>query len=363
MVTRYWRPTWLVAVLVLLAPAVLPAQEILVFDFATGTVGNRTGIAGTGVLRRGTTSTVRVVKNFIDLVPNELINVSGGGSISGSITHSRTTGGMGFIEMKIAVPSSQNPGSTITLNVGTSDHFPFKVVRKGLIGERTFSSNPTTLNGGTPFNLTVTGEDLSSDAQLSAVTCHTAAPIGPRNETGFATTLTKTTNTTNCTVGNIGPFSFAVTSSGTNDPSVYATSTGTKTFTFGPYIAPPPSGVVCTSVPGIGAPNVVTPANGQRIVFGAGASATQAITMRWNRRTQSTNSLAPNNEWIVTLPDQTARSSTSITTVIQPGTTTTVSDTSLTTNFRVPGSYTVRIRARNCGADAPTTTFSFQLGF
>jgi hypothetical protein len=355
---RFSRLTLLIATLGILSPPALRAQ-VLVFDFSTGTVGTQTSLTGTGRLRRGVTSSVRVVKNFIDLVPDGLISVSGGGSITGAITHGRTRSGTGFIEAKIAVPAGQTLGSTVTLNVGTSDRFPFRVLRKGLLTSVTFSPNPTTLNGGVPFTVNVAGDDLGTGPQIQPVTCHTAA-AGARSNTAFATTLTKVTNTTGCGSSNVGPFNFTIRSTTTNEPAVYATSTGTKSFAFGPYVAP--VGVACTSVPGIGAPVITRPADGQRIVFGAGAATTQSIAIFWNKRTQPGSLLAPLNEWLVSLPALSGKQS-SLISISQPSITTTVVDTVKVASLTVPGTYTVRIRAKNCGATAPTTSITFQLSF
>src|SRR5512146_652678 len=83
------------------------AQDgITVIDFSNSSAGGVTiGLSSTGKLRRGVTSTVMIVKNLIDLVPDGQINVSGGGSLASGITHGHTSSGEGFISMKVSVPA------------------------------------------------------------------------------------------------------------------------------------------------------------------------------------------------------------------------------------------------------------------
>jgi len=111
--------------------------------------------------------------------------------------------------------------------------------------------------------------------------------------------------------------------------------------------------MTCASVPGIGAPVITSPANGQVFAFAAGANANQSMTIRWNLLTNSQQP-APNNEWLVSAPI-----------AFQKGAalSTTVQGTQFTRTFPLPGTYTVSVRAKNCGETAPSTTVSFELKF
>src|SRR5437868_987538 len=141
------RRSTLVAAL-LIAPAVAGAQGITVFDFALPAGGAFFQLTATPPLRRGVTSTVRVTKNLIDLVPDFQIKMNGGATI-GHITHARDNGGMGYIEMPVTVPAGQSVGSTLTLDVGFTDHFKFTATTRGEITSVSFNPNPTTIVAGT----------------------------------------------------------------------------------------------------------------------------------------------------------------------------------------------------------------------
>src|SRR3712207_2851907 len=96
------------------------AEGIIVVDFATGPKGAFHALTATGTLRRGTTSTVRIIRASIDQVPDALVSVAGGASLGGPISRGQTSDGIGFIQMSVAVPEGQLVGSTVTIVVGTA---------------------------------------------------------------------------------------------------------------------------------------------------------------------------------------------------------------------------------------------------
>src|SRR5437763_6452908 len=101
--TTLRRPTLVAALLI--APAVAGAQGITVFDFALPAGGAFHQLGATPPLRRGVTSTVRVTKNLIDLVPDFQIKIDNGATL-GHITHARDNNNMGYIEMPVTIPAS-----------------------------------------------------------------------------------------------------------------------------------------------------------------------------------------------------------------------------------------------------------------
>lgn len=325
------------------------AQDgITVTDFSNATRGGVTiGLTNTGKLRRGVTSTVMIVKNLIDLVPDGQISVSGGGSLASGITHGHTSSGEGFISMKVSVPSAQSINSTITINVGLLDHFNFLAVHRAQVSAISFNPNPTTIQGGTAFVLTVTGTDFGSpNLTLGGTACHTASNV-TRTATTFSATLQRISTCTN-----LGPFGFTLSSTASGEPGFYAEGNGTFSFTFGPYVAPPPTGVACVSAPGIGAPVITAPKNNSLISFFSGSGSPQTVTIVWDRNT-SNSVAAPDNEWLVTVP----------TSKIGFSSTLDIVGTSVSPKFAVPGTYTVTVRAKNCGASAPTAFVTFSLKF
>ncbi|MEP6733249.1 MAG: hypothetical protein ABJE10_21580 [bacterium] len=333
------------------------AQGIFVSDFSNNFTSPASfALTATAKLRRGTTSSVTIVKDFIDLVPFGLINVRNGGTIV-SRTNGRNAQGKGFITVKISVSATQQVGSTITLDVGASDHFNFSVERTGELTAVALAPNPSTVVAGTPVTINVTGTDLGTPA-LVPIPCHTVT-MGNQSATAFTATATRN-NSSSCATTN-GPFAVSVHGSGANDPVFYTTSQMVSTFPFPAYlIPPPPPGVTCVSSPGIGRPIVLSPVNAVVITYAAGASPNQPVTIRWNRHTVG-NVLAPNNGWIVTTSLKP-----------QPGFPTPgfglpngadVFDTVVVKTFTLPGTHTVTIRAKNCDVPAPSTTVTFELRY
>jgi hypothetical protein len=309
------------------------------------------GLTNAGTFRRGVTSTVTIVKNFIDLVPDGQINLSGGGSLS-PITHGRTAAGEGFISMKVTVSSTQAVGSTITINVGLVDHFPFSVTHTGLISGITPQPNPTTIVGGTHFKLIVSGTDLAT--MVATQSCHTSTTAA---SSATSVTLDMVRNT--ACASNVGPFTFGLVSTTAGDPGTYAKSDGTKSFSFGPYQPnpPPTTTVICTTA-NVGTPVITSPPNNETIEFAATSSATQNVTIAWDRNTQPGNVPAPNNVWLVTYPTQFNKQGQTLTTV-----TDSVTGNSKTIPFHVPGTYSVSVKAKNCGTPGPSSSVRFSFAF
>ena len=348
------RTTWMLSIAATAAllsggSRVSYAQDgITVLDFSNSSRGGVTiGLTSTGKLRRGVASTVVIVKNLIDLVPDGQISVSGGASLASGITHGHTSSGEGFISMKISVPSGQTINSTITINVGLLDHFKFLAVHRAQISGITFNPNPTTIQGGTAFVLTITGTDFGApNLTLIGTACHSVSNV-TRTATSFSATLQRLSTCTN-----LGPFGYTLSSTASGEPGFYAEGNGAFSFTFGPYVAPPPTGVACVSVPGIGAPVITAPINNATISFFSASGSPQTVTITWNRNTVN-NVAAPNNEWLVTLP----------TTTLSRGGTLDIVGTSVGPKFPVPGTYTVSVKAKNCGTAAPSASVTFTLKF
>lgn len=348
------RTTWKLSIVVSAAflfggrSTSLAQDGITVTDFSNSASGGVTiGLTSTGKLRRGVASTVMIVKNLIDLVPDGQISVSGGGSLASAITHGHTSSGEGFISMKVSVPSGQAINSTITINVGLLDHFNFLAVHRGQISTIAFNPNPTTIQGGTPFVLTVTGTDFGApNLQINGTACHSISNV-TRTATSVSATLTRLATCTN-----LGPFGYTLSSTASGEPGFYAEGTGAFSFTFGPYVAPPPTGVACVTVPNIGAPVITAPTNNSSISFFTASGSPQAITIAWNRNTAN-NTAAPNNEWLVTVPT----SKIGFNDVLD------IVGTSISPKLAVPGAYTISVRAKNCGTSSPSASVSFTLKF
>jgi hypothetical protein len=335
------------AALLLLTPAAPGAQPagnaegIVVIDFANGNTGRSSSLASTPALRTGTPSTIRIIKHGIDLVPDALISFDGA-TINGSITHGRTTGNIGFIQMNATMDGL--PPLSATLNVGASDHFSFRSVNKGLISSVGFTPNPTAIKGGTSFAVNVQGQGLGHPV-LSQISCHSLTGVNSSN-TALTATVTRAANCGST----LGPFSFTISGSSTEDPPSYATSSGTRSFSFGPYEPPPP----CPA-PSIGAPVITAPLDNQ-VLASPVIESTRSVTVRWNGRTDNGVS-APNNEWVVTTIQHQPKGSVAP----DPSTSKTVTGTQTSTSLGVPGSYTVKVRAKNCGGPAPDGSVSFRL--
>ena len=324
------------------------AQDIFVRDFGASEINYPSG--NTPKIRRGTTSRVKIIKDFIDLVPFQMVSVTGTGVTLGSISNGKTPAGTGFIQMNVTVPAGFNLGSNVTLNVGLNDRFNLRVVNQGLVTSMTANPQPSTIQVGTPWTATVSGVDLNG-AVPATLACHTTSNLA-QGATSVTFTVTRNaTCATNSFVLNVNP-------SGANDPPKYVTSAGQAPALAFSYIPPPPTGVVCTSVPNIGAPTIRTPSGGQAIVFGSGAPSPSNITIRWDSLTVNQQA-APNNEWLVSytpgntsagglLPGTNGKSTTSL-----------VRGLSKTLPVIIPGSHTISIQAKNCGSSASVASVSF----
>ncbi len=336
----------------LLTPAAVSAQNIVTDDFGSGTTSH--SASSTVPLRRGVTTNVQIIKDLIDLVPFNMVSISGGGTIS-SITNGRTSAGKGFIRMNIAVPSGQATGSTITLKVGLSDQFTFRAVHRGLVTSVASAPQPSTIAPGTPFVVTVQGTDLGSPV-VRAIPCHTIAESN-RTNTSVRFTLTRAATCANTS------FSFALEpGTGSAQAPSYPLASGVASGFGFSYQPPPPSGLACASAPGIGQPTIRSPAAGQALFFGSGTSSPTTIVIRWDSLTNS-QVAAPLNEWIVTRRVQsTGRTSVpSLTGFIDVQTE--VRGLRVSLPFSVPGTHSVSIRAKNCGVAAPTSTLTFTTAF
>jgi hypothetical protein len=327
------------------------AQGINIKDFDD--ISRNYGLTQTVPIRRGVTSNVRIAKDFIDLVPFNLVSITGGGTVS-SISNGRTPQGKGYIQMNISVPSGQTTGSTITLKVGLSDQFTFQVKHRGLVTALVKAPDPFTVAAGTPWRLTVQGTDLGTPVLSTAtLQCHTIA-IANRTNTSVQFTLTRsaTCAATQYTVRLVGQ------SSGVDAPT-YAIANGSfASFSFR-YLQPPDPGLTCASAPNIGPTGIQQPAQGQTLVFSSTTASPRNITIRWDSLTAG-QVPAPLNEWIVTrrVPRTSTRG------IGGPS----IGFTNLDTNvrglsvalpFTIPGTHTVTIRAKNCGLAAPTASVTF----
>ena len=318
-------------------------------DFASGKSTH--SLTATVPIRRGVTTNVRIIKDLIDLVPFNLVSITGGGTISGIRNGKVGSGlaGKGFIEMNVAVPSGQTLGSTITLKIGLSDEFRFRAVHRGLVTSITKTPDPGTIAPGTAWTATVQGTDLGSPVLgASTPACHTVTVLN-RTNTSVQFRLVKQTcpNTS---------FTFALTrGSGANEAPSYPLASGVVSGFGFQYDPGPPSGQLCASQPNIGAPRITAPGAGQTLVFGAGTSSPTNIVIRWDSLTNS-QTPAPNNEWIVTRRVQNTRSSLPLAFV---NVSTTVRALSVSLPFTIPGSHTVTVRAKNCDVAAPASSVTF----
>jgi hypothetical protein len=346
------------AIFSLLGAVPLCAQGVFVTDFHSLTAGFF-DLSATAHLRRGTTSNVQIVKDLIDLVPFDQVKTSTSGVTISGISNGRTSAGKGFIQFSVTVPATQSLGSTVTIDIGLLDHYKFLVLRKGLIAATpTMTPDPSTVAAGTAVAITVTGTDFGTPS-LTGMTCHTIVP-GATSSTSFTASVTRNANCTNN-----GPFGFVVNGTGSSDVQPYATSTHVTSFAFPAYKTLPPPPPPCVSAPGIGAPVVTSPTNGQRFEFVQGTTSPQSLTMRWNSIT-NTNQAAPNNEFIVVLTktDGIIRTTTrDLSNTVTSKDSLLVTALAITRNFVLPGAYQLSIRARNCGDFGPITNVAFQLTF
>jgi hypothetical protein len=333
----------------LLLPAALRAQEgVTVFDFANGSAGNHYSIGTIGKLRRGTTSSIRIARNLIDLLPEGNFTVTGGTREPG-IIRGRNSGGTGFIQIRVSVAADAGINSAVTVNVGDLvggvTRYEFKAVRKAMIRTVIFSENPVNIPPGRQFLAKVQGEDLGDNARLSGLTCHNSgSPSGSETELRWALARSNT-----CT--SLGPFTFEVVSGQDGYPFQYATSAGTSRFQFGPYLPCPLD---------LGAPVILSPSFDQVFVLPSKGDSIQSIQIVWRSRTD--NGLAdPRGEWLVRLPERVLSTGPFGTTV--PAQTKSVRDTMITEQFRAPGSYNVFIRPNNCGSDSHGRSAVFTLRF
>lgn len=326
------------------------AQDILVRDFGSSEISYANGALPK--IRRGTTSRVTIIKNLIDLVPFQMVSVTGTGVTIGSLSNGRRSSGTGFIAMDVTVPSGFNTGSNITLNVGLSDHFNLRVVHRGLVSSITANPQPSSIQAGTPWTATVSGTDLGGLVPLFASgACHTTGAVTRRPDVVTFTVTRQATCGTNSFVLNVDR-------SANNDPPKYVLSSGAAPALAFSYIPPPPVGVTCTSVANMGQTTIRVPSNGTAIVFGSGTTSPTNILIRWDSLSINQQP-APNNEWIVSYtPGNTAAGG------LLPGTngkttSSTVKGLTKTLPFIIPGTHTISIRAKNCGQSAATASMSF----
>jgi hypothetical protein len=337
----------------LLLPTVSNAQSspaIITDDYLGGSSSSHS-LTATVPLRRGISTSVKIVKDFIDLVPFELVSISGGGTIS-SLSNGRTSQGKGFIAMSVTVPSGQTPGSTITLKVGLNDEFKFKAVHRGEISNITRTPNPSTIAPGTSWNAVVSGVDLGSVALNSLLQCHSVTESN-RSNSSVTFRLTKTdgcSTTTNFTAGFRGTAS--------DDPPSYVTPQGGAISIAFSYAPPPPTGLACTSDPALGLPNIIAPANGAQLSFLPATTSPVNVTIRWDSLTAS-NRPAPLNEWIVTARTVSALGAILVSSGGKQATTITVRGLQTTLRLALPDTHTVTIRPKNCGQEAPSRSVTF----
>ncbi|HJU75225.1 MAG TPA: hypothetical protein VJ717_15895 [Gemmatimonadaceae bacterium] len=337
------RSALLLGALALMPPFFGPRRHVVenisVGDFA----GNLTyNLTATPPIRRGVTSHIVIKKNFIDLVPFNMVNVSGQGASISNLANGNS-GGTGFLALDVTVPGAAALGGQITLNVGLTDHFTFRVVNRGLLsGAVTKTPDPATLQGGTAWVAAVAGTDLGVPV-LDGPICHSVA-VSNRTNTSVQFTLQR--NATCSTTS----FNFRLKGSATNDPPSWATASGSSSNFGFAYVPPPPSGVACTSDPTIGFPEITSPQNQQVIQFAAGQASPAPVTVTWSANT-SNNEPVPNNEWIVSHSG----------TLIKGTVSTTVIGTSKTYTFVLPGDYTITLRPANCGQSAPSKSVSFSM--
>jgi hypothetical protein len=336
----------------LIAPVAAGAQNIVIDDFGSGTTSFPA--TSTVPLRRGVTTNVQIIKDLIDLVPFNLVSISGGGTIS-SISNGRTSSGKGFIRMNIAVPSGQSTGSTITLKVGLSDQFRFSAVHRGLISSVVSTPQPATIVPGTPFIVAVQGTDLGN-VSVRAIPCHSIVASN-RTNSSVRFTLTHAGTCPNTS------YAFAlVPGTGTAEAPSYPLASGVASgFAFA-YQPPPPVGLACSSAPGIGQTRITAPTAGQTLFFRSGTSSPTNILVRWDSLTNS-QVAAPLNEWIVTRRVQSTRGTSVPSLAGFIDVQTEVRGLSVSLPFSVPGTQSVSVRAKNCGVAAPAATLSFTTAF
>jgi len=320
----------------LAAPAPPAAENIAVRDFAGGRVYT---LSQTPPIRRGVTTFVQITKNFIDLVPFNMVSISGAGATISNLSNGNNTG-TGFIAMSVTVPNSAALGAQITLSVGLSDRFTFRVVSSGLVAAITKNPDPSTIAPGTAWIAAVGGIDLGSPVvDAGALACHTVTTNRRADGVDFTLRRNATCSTSS--------FLLRLTGSAANDPPSWATSTGAQaSFTFS--YAPP--GVTCTSAPNIGAPQVTQPTNQQLLRFGVGTPSPAPVTIAWQLNTNN-GVPAPNNEWVITQSVTVGGLSSKVIT--------NVTGTSTSLPFAIPGTHSFSIRAKNCGQSAPVTQVTF----
>ncbi|MBL0169913.1 MAG: hypothetical protein IPP90_04140 [Gemmatimonadaceae bacterium] len=333
---------------VLFAPAVSPAQGIKVHDFATGTGDAFYELSGSPELRRQHTSTVRIIKDLIDLVPFDQVKATGA-SLS-AISNGRTTGSggrqVGYIEMNVNVPSSASAGGTVQIAVGFSDKFTFKVVRKGLIENVTFNPVPSTVQVGAPIVMTATGVDFGTP-NVVRLACHTVTNVSRGGTQANATFTATLTRSSSCST-NPSTYLFGIESTASSDPNTYTQSNADGTWDFH-YAAAPPTGVTCVSNPSIGAPAMTAPVNGSTISFAAASTSPTGITVRWSLADRSGQQGAPLNEYLLTVRHSGGRTLEART----------VTGLSAVVTVPIGATVTIDLRAKNCGEPSPTSSLTF----
>ena len=300
-------------------------------------------------LRRGEASTVTIVKDFIDLVSFNDVRLEGSGTLA-VVGNGRINGGsgMGFLRVRITLGSTQAVGGTLNLKVGGGDTFRFRVTHRGLLTAVTHTPEPGTVTAGTPFITRVTGVDLGN-AGLLAMPCHTIT-YANRSADAFSATVTRAGACTTTTFGS------RVEPNGENDAISYVNASG-NLVTF--QVAYLPAGLACVSAPGLGAPTLRQPQQGQVFSFLPGTVGSVTIGFAWDSLT-NTNVAAPNNEWILTRQSSGTTLSTDITSArIQADAAKTVRGLTTTFSVAVPDTYTFTLRAKNCGTNGPATTVQF----
>lgn len=307
----------------------------------------------TPYIRRGGVTKVRIYKHYIDLVPNGQVSIVGGGNIT-SIANG-VVDDIGFKEVSLDLSAGLTTGTTITLKIGLVDQFPLRVVHRGEVSSITQVALPSTIQAGTAFTLTLAGVDMGGLRLASgSPQCHVITP-GANNSTTKAFTLTR--NAT-CAATQHSVF---LDNTDSKDPDHYLRSNGsnfTHTFTYAP---PPPQlaeGLVCTSVPSIGAPVIRAPITGQQFVFGPATASPVSVEVRWDSLTAA-GVRAPLNEFDVSMRPAGGTQIASLAGSIS-GTRATVER--LVRGFRttfsvtLPDSVTISVRARNCGQSAPAAS-------
>lgn len=339
-----------------LSAASAGAQDIFVRDFGSAELSYTNGARPK--IRRGMTSRVRIVKDFIDLVSFQDVSVSGTGVRISNLNNGRTNNGTGtgFLAMDVTVPATFSTNSTITLNVGGSDRFVMSVVHRGLVSAIVATPQPSTIQAGTPWVATVRGTDLGTPvADLGTGSCHNAPTVNRFTDSVRYTLVRQAT----CSINS---FTLSVDPSASDDPPKYSLSSGaTPSLSFS-YIPPAPSGVQCVSNPGLSQPVIRAPSNLQTLVFGSATPSPTNIVIRWDSLTNTAQPV-PNNEWLV--------SQVALNTTIggvnggstAKGTVFTVKGLFRTFSLAIPGTYKFTVRPRNCGANAVAASVQFTLRY